>query len=113
MRRADFPGKKAPAADAKPGGRERPVESRASEVRPGEGVALKDGEPLPLTRTEFMILALLASAPRRVFTREILLDEIWGYDYFGDSRLVDHIRRLRSKVEDDPANPAGFRPFVG
>lgn len=84
------------------------------EIRPNEGIALKEGRPLPLTRTEFMILAELASAPRRVFTREILLDKVWGYDYFGDSRLVDvHVRRLRGKVEDDPANPKWIKTVRG
>jgi DNA-binding response OmpR family regulator len=48
----------------------------------------------------------LASSPGRVFSRETLLDHVWGYGYFGDGRLVDvHVRRLRTKVEADPANP--------
>ncbi|HVL82516.1 MAG TPA: response regulator transcription factor [Actinomycetota bacterium] len=76
------------------------------EIRPEEGVALKQGEPLSLTRTEFRLLCTMAAKPSRVFTREVLLEEVWGYDYFGDARLVDvHIRRLRSKIEDDPARP--------
>ena len=76
------------------------------EVRPEEGTVLKDGEEVHLTRTEFRLLCELASTPGRMFSREALLDRVWGYDYFGDGRLVDvHIRRLRTKVEDDPANP--------
>jgi DNA-binding response OmpR family regulator len=48
----------------------------------------------------------LASAPGRVFSRETLLERVWGYDYFGDTRLVDvHVRRLRTKIEPDPSNP--------
>ena len=54
-----------------------------------------------LTFKEYELLRLLASEPGRVFTREVLLDRVWGYDYFGGTRTVDvHIRRLRSKVED-------------
>jgi DNA-binding response OmpR family regulator len=76
------------------------------EVRPDEGSVLKAGEEVHLTRTEFRLLCELASSPGRMFSREALLDRVWGYDYFGDGRLVDvHIRRLRTKVEDDPANP--------
>ncbi len=66
----------------------------------------RDGRQIPLTRTELDLLAALARSPGRVLTREILLDEVWGYDYLGDSRLVDvAVARLRSKVERDPANP--------
>ena len=62
---------------------------------------------MPLTRTEFDLLADLASRPGQVFTRDILLDHVWGYDYLGDLRLVDvAIGRLRAKVEADPAEPA-------
>jgi DNA-binding response OmpR family regulator len=76
------------------------------EIRLEEGVVTRDGTPLALTRTEFRLLAELAGADGRVCTREHLLDAVWGYGYFGDSRLVDvHIRRLRTKVERDPANP--------
>ena len=61
---------------------------------------------LHLTKTEFRLLCELASNPGRVFSREALLDRVWGYGYFGDGRLVDvHVRRLRTKVETDPANP--------
>jgi two-component system response regulator MtrA len=59
-----------------------------------------------LTRTEFDLLLELAQRPGQVLTRDQLLDRIWGYDYLGDSRLVDvAIGRLRAKVERDPANP--------
>jgi DNA-binding response OmpR family regulator len=57
------------------------------------------GQPLDLTYKEFELLKALAGAPNRVFTRELLLQEVWGYDYFGGSRTVDvHVRRLRAKL---------------
>ncbi|HET7487576.1 MAG TPA: response regulator transcription factor [Acidimicrobiales bacterium] len=76
------------------------------EIEREAGVVRKSGSPVPLTKTEFLLLCELASQPGKVLSREALLDKVWGYDYFGDSRLVDvHVRRLRAKVEDDPANP--------
>ncbi|WP_328523307.1 response regulator transcription factor [Kribbella sp. NBC_00359] len=66
----------------------------------------RDGAVLPLTRTEFKLLAELAGAEGKVLSREQLLSKVWGYGYFGDSRIVDvHIRRLRLKIEHDPASP--------
>ena len=57
------------------------------------------GQPLDLTYKEFELLKTLANAPNRVFTRDLLLQEVWGYDYFGGSRTVDvHVRRLRAKL---------------
>lgn len=57
------------------------------------------GQPLDLTYKEFELIKTLASSPNRVFTRELLLSEIWGYDYFGGSRTIDvHVRRLRAKL---------------
>lgn len=76
------------------------------EIAPREGFAARDGVNLQLTKTEFRLLCDLAEHPGRVFSRELLLQRVWGYDYPGDGRLVDsHIRRLRTKVEVDPANP--------
>jgi len=76
------------------------------EVIPAEGVVRSAGDEVHLTKTEFRLLCELASAPGRVFSREQLLERVWGYDYFGDGRLVDvHVRRLRTKVEPDAANP--------
>jgi two-component system response regulator MtrA len=66
----------------------------------------RDGHDVPLTRTEFDLLLELARRPGQVLTRDVLLDRVWGYDYLGDSRLVDvAIQRLRAKVEADPTNP--------
>jgi DNA-binding response OmpR family regulator len=76
------------------------------EIIPDEGKVQLAGRELHLTKTEFRLLCELASNPGRVFSREMLLDRVWGYGYFGDGRLVDvHVRRLRTKVEIDPANP--------
>lgn len=76
------------------------------EVLAEEGVVRRGGEEIGLTKTELRLLLELASSPGRTLSRELLLERIWGYDYFGDSRLVDvHIRRLRTKIETDPANP--------
>jgi len=76
------------------------------EVRSEEGVVLLRDEEIHLTKTEFKLLVELASAPGKVFSREALLEKVWGYDYFGDGRLVDvHIRRLRTKIEPDAADP--------
>ena len=66
----------------------------------------RDGRDVPVTRTEFDLLVELARRPGQVLTRDLLLDRVWGYDYLGDSRLVDvAIQRLRAKVEADPTNP--------
>ena len=76
------------------------------EVIPEEGKVIQNGEEVHLTKTEFRLLCELALNRGKVFSREELLDRVWEYDYFGDGRLVDvHIRRLRTKVETDPANP--------
>jgi DNA-binding response OmpR family regulator len=76
------------------------------ELIPDEGKVLRNGDEVHLTKTEFRLLCELAESPGKVLSREVLLDKVWGYDYFGDGRLVDvHVRRLRTKVEIDPANP--------
>jgi two-component system response regulator MtrA len=76
------------------------------EISPEGATVNRGGEPIHLTKTEFKLLLALASRPNQVFTREVLLQQVWDYDYFGDSRLVDvHIRRLRAKIEEDPKNP--------
>ena len=84
----------------------RRVEAGELEISPQDGVVLRDGRRVPLTRTEFGLLCELAANPGRVVSREELLERVWGYDYFGDNRLVDvHVRRLRTKIETDPAHP--------
>ena len=65
-----------------------------------------NGRLIDLTAKEFDLLKLLLSHPNRVFTRDFVLEHIWGYDYFGSTRTVDmHISRLREKIEDDPNTP--------
>ena len=74
----------------------------------------RDGTPVELTAKEFDLLELLMRHPGRVYSREQLLDLVWGYSYTGDYRTVDvHVRRLREKVEADPAAPALIRTKWG
>jgi len=76
------------------------------EIEPDAGVVRQAGAEVHCTRTEFRLLCELANHPGKVLSREQLLERVWGYDYFGDGRLVDvHVRRLRTKVEPDPAAP--------
>lgn len=76
------------------------------EISVDEGTVRRGDEPLALTHTEFRLLVELARMAGRVCSRELLLERVWGYGYFGDSRLVDvHIRRLRAKLEPDPSDP--------
>jgi two-component system response regulator MtrA len=76
------------------------------EIDPGSFSVRRGGEEVPLTATEFRLLLELARRPKQVFTRELLLELVWNYDYLGDSRLVDvAVQRLRAKIEDDPKQP--------
>ncbi len=76
------------------------------EVLPDAGVVRRGGDEVALTKTEFRLICELATHSGRVLSRESLLQRVWGYGYFGDSRLVDvHVRRLRTKVESDPGQP--------
>ena len=96
--------------------RRRPVDQNATasrvqiadlDIRLADGLVRRAGTDIHLTRTEFRLLAELVSAAGAVVTREELLQRVWGYDYFGDTRLLDvHVRRLRRKIELDPDNPA-------
>lgn len=71
-----------------------------------ERTAWKDDCPVELTAKEFDLMELLLRNPGRVYSREKLLNIVWGYDYVGEYRTVDvHIRRLREKLEQDPGNP--------
>ena len=66
----------------------------------------RDGTPIPLTPLEFDLLLALARKPWQVFSREVLLEQVWGYRHSADTRLVNvHVQRLRSKIEHDPENP--------
>ena len=76
------------------------------EVRHEQGVVLKSGVELSLTKTEFRLMVEFAEHAGAVLSRDQLLERVWGYEYLGDSRLVDaHVRRLRLKIEDHPDEP--------
>ena len=67
---------------------------------------LKDNKEIDVTPKEYMLMKLFIENPNRAFTRDELLNLIWGYNFFGDPKIIDvNIRRLRSKIEDDSSNP--------
>lgn len=79
---------------------------RDVEMRSDQGIVLKAGVELPLTKTEYRLLHIFMENANKVLSRDQLLELVWGYEYLGDSRLVDaHIRRLRLKIEDLPDEP--------
>lgn len=76
------------------------------EIRRDLSVVRKGGQEIALTKTEYHLLCEFADHPNMVLSRDQLLERVWGYEYLGDSRLVDaHIRRLRVKIEDQPDEP--------
>ncbi|MEN9803091.1 MAG: two-component response regulator MtrA [Actinomycetota bacterium] len=76
------------------------------ELRRDQGLVFKAGREIALTKTEFNLLCEFADHPNAVLSRDQLLERVWGYDYLGDSRLVDaHVHRLRVKIEDQPDDP--------
>ena len=95
---------------SQPGGQgARLLEHRGLALDTDRRAAYKDGRSVDLTAREFDLAELFLRSPGRVFSRDSLLDLVWGYDYQGDARTVDvHIRRLREKLEDDPASPKLF-----
>jgi DNA-binding response OmpR family regulator len=86
-------------------GRAEIIRARDLEIDVGAHEVRRAGETVSLTAKEFDLLAHLASHPRRVFTREELLEQVWGYTYGDKSTVTVHVRRLREKVEADPARP--------
>ncbi len=99
-----------------------PVRFGDVEVRREQGIVLKAGEEVNLTKTEFRLMCEFADHAGAVLSRDQLLERVWGYEYLGDSRLVDaHVRRLRLKVEDHPDDPrlivtargVGYRLMAG
>ncbi|MFL6076818.1 MAG: MtrAB system response regulator MtrA [Mycobacteriales bacterium] len=82
-----------------------PADSPVTIDVPGHAVS-RDGQRISLTPLEFDLLVALARKPRQVFTREMLLEQVWGYRHAADTRLVNvHVQRLRAKIERDPENP--------
>ena len=97
LRRASMPAAGPSAAVIERGGLEIDTDRRA---------ARKNGRAVELTAREFDLVELFIKNPGRVYSRDSLLDLVWGYDYQGDARTVDvHIRRLREKIEEDPSHP--------
>lgn len=93
--------------------RRRPVEEQEQQITLGdlaisvdEHLVTRDGHPISLTPLEFDLLLALARKPKQVFSRETLLEQVWGYQHATDTRLVNvHVQRLRAKVERDPEHP--------
>ena len=84
------------------------------EIDPAAFTVRRGDEEIALTATEFRLLLELARHPKQVFTRELLLELVWNYDYLGDSRLVDAaVQRLRGKIEEDPKEPKLIRTVRG
>ena len=84
------------------------------EIDPAGFTVRRDGIEVSLTATEFRLLVELARRPGQVFTRELLLQRVWDYEYLGESHLVDvAIQRLRAKVEDDPSHPTLIKTVRG
>ena len=99
---------------AAPAGEDSLIAVGRLEIDPAGFTVRRDGAELTLTATEFRLLVELAKRPGQVFTRELLLQRVWDYEYLGQSHLVDvAIQRLRAKVEDDPANPVLIKTVRG
>jgi DNA-binding response OmpR family regulator len=83
-----------------------PLVIRDLVINRADGTVHRGAEELPLTRTEFQLLSTMAAHPGRIFSREMLLGEVWGFDALPDSKVVDmHVHRLRLKLEPDPTRP--------
>ena len=93
---------------------ERVIAVDGLEIDPAGFTVRRGSEEIALTATEFKLLLELARRPKQVFTRELLLELVWNYDYLGDSRLVDAaVQRLRGKIEADPKEPKLIRTVRG
>lgn len=105
IRRNEMAAAAAPAGAVKPAGQR--LELGRITIDPDLMVVYKDGRPLELTQREYELIRFLASQPGKVFSREALMEHVWNYEgYVGDVRAVDvAVRRLREKLEDDPAAP--------
>jgi two-component system response regulator MtrA len=99
---------------AAPAGEDSLIAVGRLEIDPAGFTVRRDGAELTLTATEFRLLVELAKRPGQVFTRELLLQRVWDYEYLGESHLVDvAIARLRAKVEDDPSRPVLIQTVRG
>ncbi|MFJ9682120.1 response regulator transcription factor [Streptomyces sp. NPDC101194] len=106
LRRSRLP---APSADATPAA----LEAAGLRLDPEARRATREGHEIALTLREFDLLAFLLRHPGRVFTREELMREVWGWDFGDLSTVTVHVRRLRGKVETDPARPRLIRTVWG
>ena len=87
-------------------GDENVLTIRALRIDLSRHTVQKDGRELDLTQREYELIRFLAQTPGKIVSRQELMSEVWQYEYFGDLRAVDvAVRRLREKLEDDPANP--------
>ncbi|AGS70759.1 response regulator transcription factor [Streptomyces collinus] len=102
-----------PAAPRDPGGPHGPCGAAGLSIDPAARRATKNGTELALTLREFDLLAFLLRHPGRAFAREELMREVWGWDFGDLSTVTVHVRRLRGKVEDDPARPRLIRTVWG
>jgi two-component system, OmpR family, alkaline phosphatase synthesis response regulator PhoP len=94
--------------------REEALTFRGISIDPKARQVQVEGREIELTSTEFELLRVLSEHPGWVYTREELLESVWGYSYLGDSRLVDvHIANLRKKIGDDPSDPRFVRTVRG
>lgn len=93
---------------------DRKLSASGITIDPKRHSVVKNGENIDLTAREFDLLYVLMESPGRVFTRDMLLNQVWDTEYFGDTRTVDvHIRYLRQKIEDDDANPVYIKTIRG
>lgn len=91
-----------------------PIEYGPLRVDPAARSVTLDGVEIPLTQREFELLRFLAARPGRVFTRDQLMEAVWGYSFFTDTSTVTvHVRRLRAKLEPDPAHPRWIETVWG
>ncbi len=95
-----------PKAESEDGSEHNIIRSKELTINCDRYEVRKNGKIIDLTLREFELLKFLATQPERIFTRENLLEKVWGYEYYGDVRTVDvTVRRLREKIEDQPSVP--------
>jgi two-component system, OmpR family, phosphate regulon response regulator PhoB len=93
-------------SSSSPGELEEAIEYKDLKIYPQQYRVLVKGVEVALSRKEFALLSLFMKNPKRVFSRDVLIDRVWGADFMGDTKTVDvHIRWLRSKIEEDASNP--------
>ena len=113
LRRLDSPGASGPRAPAAASGQES-IQLGVVTVDLAGHRLLRDGDELPIKPKAFELLAFLARNPGQVFSRDQLLDKVWGYDYAGETRTVDvHVHWLRSAIESDPSDPVCLQTVRG